>query len=252
MSVFWLFYLVLVAFPVGVCGLLRSSLVVCFLAVLLGGSGGFFCWCSWFASGVWLSVFWLFHLVLVSFPVGVCGLLRSSLVVCFLAVLLGGSGGFFCWCSWFASGVWLSVFWLFHLVLVSFPVGVCGLLEAAWLSVFWLFYLGVLEVFSVGVHGLLLGFGCLSFGFCLLLFGFVVLLFAFAADMVHRKIASPGSATKRAIPKMEATICVSANKQPKLPQLCCAVILHRALVLRNRFGRNQPKNKAPEKKYTHI
>ena len=69
LSVFWLFYLgVLVAFSVGVHGLLR---------------------------GVWLSVFWLFYLVLVAFPVGDCGLLRSSLVVCFLAV--------FCWCSWFAS-----------------------------------------------------------------------------------------------------------------------------------------------------
>ena len=79
-------------------------------------------------SGVWLSVFWLFYLVLVAFPVGVCGLLRSSLVVCFLAVLLGGSGRFFCWCSWFASGVWLSVFWLLSFVVWvrCFVVCLCG------------------------------------------------------------------------------------------------------------------------------
>ena len=177
-------------------------------------------------EAAWLSVFWLFYLwVLEAFSVGVRGLLL-------------GFG-----CLSFGFSIW---FWSLFLLVSA----VC--FEAAWLSVFWLFYLGVLVVFSVGVHGLLLGFGCLSFGFCLLLFGFVVLLFAFAAGMVHRKIASPGSATKRAIPKMEATICVSANKQPNLPQLCCAVILHRALVLRNRFGRSQPTNKAPEKKYTYM
>ena len=164
----------------------------------------------------------------------------SSLYFVCLSLLVSAFLGF--GCLSFGFSIW---FWSLFLLVSA----VC--FEAAWLSVFWLFYLGVLEAFSVGVRGLLLGFGCLSFGFCLLLFGFVVLLFAFAAGMVHRKIASPGSATKRAIPKMEATICVSANKQPNLPQLCCAVILHRALVLRNRFGRSQPTNKAPEKKI-HI
>ena len=53
---------------------------------------------------------------------------------------------------------------------------------------FWPFF--VCFFFSCLVHGLQLGFGCLSVSlFCLL-------LFVFAAGMVNLKIASPGSTTK--------------------------------------------------------
>ncbi|WP_058366617.1 YccF domain-containing protein [Haloparvum sedimenti] len=93
---------------------------------------------GWWATGIWLGVAWFLNVTIIGIPIGIKMINKVPKVLSLkerdLVDAEGGSGEqpyglavrgvYFVFVGWWASGVWMSVAYLFTLSIVGLPVAV--------------------------------------------------------------------------------------------------------------------------------